>query len=110
MFCPQTVFSGEHNPSPLPRFLLIVYPLDVFVSRIPPCLEGKRAKVGTEMNLTPSEMGNHVFMYLQLSHLLSHSNFSNKPVRQIIISPILWMKKMRCCESLSNQSKVIQKL
>ena len=49
-------------------------------------------------------------MYLQLSHLLSHSNFSNKPVRQIIISPILWMKKMRSCESLSKQSKVIEKL
>ena len=102
MFWPRTVFSGEHDPSPLPCCPLIVYPLDVFVTRVPPSLEGKRAKGGTEINLTPLGMGNNVFMYLQLSHLLSHSNFSNKPVRQIIISPILWTKKMRCCESLSN--------
>ena len=76
MFWPQTVFSGEHNPSPLPCFLLIVYPLDVFVSRIPPCLEGKRAKVGTEMNLTPLEMGNHIlctysFLICYLTQILA---------------------------------------
>lgn len=40
-FWSQALFSGEHNPSPLPCFLLIVTPLIVFVTRIPPCLEGE---------------------------------------------------------------------
>lgn len=107
---PGTV-SGEHNPSPLPCFLLIVSPLIVFVTRIPPCWEGEgkgRGQKGSDC----LRWGPIVFWPLGCDgglSLLSPSNFSNKPVRHITISPMLWMKKLSGGrENLSNQSTVIQ--
>lgn len=107
-------FSGEHNPSPLPCFLLIVSPLNVFVTRIPPHLVGKRKRgerQGTKRNLTTSEMGRDVFWHLgwrreSLICYLTQISATDLWGR-LLLAPFYWWRNWGGCEWLSNQSKVL---
>ena len=68
-FWSQALCSRQHNPSPLLCFLLIVSLLNLFVTRTPPYLEGKRKggeRKGTKKkNLAPLEIGHYVFWHLE---------------------------------------------